>query len=301
MSLLYKIAKPIVRLSGVKKMFELPKEELLRMAEKRNRNRGFSMPTDKKFRYADELISGKYHCLKIETQPQKSKKALLFIFGGGYIIGSDKGDISVAADMGSKSGRDVWFPYYPLCDKEHSVRHAFEMVYETYRKMLCEYEPQNIAVLGFSSGAALSIGLCLHNNVQENPLAMPGMIIACSPGSVPLSEEEKAKMAALDEKDLCVPASFMGTICEIMENGENLPEYMISGVRGDFTDFPMTHFYYGSDEVLYAEAEYFAKAYEKYGAEYKMHIGEGMFHCYPMMPYFPEAKAAYNEIIDILK
>lgn len=29
MSLLYKIAKPIVKLSGVKKMFELPKEELL--------------------------------------------------------------------------------------------------------------------------------------------------------------------------------------------------------------------------------------------------------------------------------
>ena len=69
----------------------------------------------------------------------------------------------------------------------------------------------------------------------------------------------------------------------------------------DFTDFPMPHFYYGSDKVLYAEAEYFAKAYEKYGAEYEMHIGEGMFHCYPMMPFFPEAKAAYNEIIDILK
>ena len=108
-------------------------------------------------------------------------------------------------------------------------------------------------------------------------------------------------MEALNKKDLCVPASFMETIREIMENGENLPEYMISGVRGNFTNFPMAHFYYGNDEVLYAEAEYFAKAYEKYGAEYKMHVGEGMFHYYPMMLYFSEAKTAYNEIIDILK
>ena len=130
MSLLYKIAKPLVKLLGMKKMFEQPKDELLRMAEKRNRNRGFRMPTDKKFRYGDERIFGKYHCLKIETQPQKSQKALLFIFGGGYIIGSDKGDISIAADIGSKSGRDVWFPYCPFCDREHSVRPAFEMVYE---------------------------------------------------------------------------------------------------------------------------------------------------------------------------
>lgn len=301
MSFSYKIAKPLVKLFGVKKMFEGTKEDLYRMAEKRNKNRGFQMPMDNKCRYTDEMILGKYHCLKMETGQTKSKKALLFIFGGGYIIGSDQGDLSLAADIGRQSGRDVWFPYYPLCDAKHSVKGAFEMVYEVYQKMLLEYEPENIAILGFSSGAALSLGVCLHNNVQENPVAMPGLIIACSPGSVPLSKEERDKMEALDKLDLCVPASFMETIRAIMENGENLPEYMISGVRGNFSNFPMTHFYYGSDEVLYAEAEYFAEAFKKYGARYEMHVGEGMFHCYPMMPYFPEAKEAYNEIVEILR
>lgn len=66
-------------------------------------------------------------------------------------------------------------------------------------------------------------------------------------------------------------------------------------------NFPFTHFYYGSDEILYAEAEYFAKAYDNYQAKYVMHVGKGMFHCYPLLPYFPEGKAAYKEIIEILK
>jgi acetyl esterase/lipase len=284
----------------MKKMFAGSKEELLKRAEKINRKRGFVKLNSLRCQYKDEMICGNYHCLKIETQPVKSKKALLFLFGGGYIIGPDAGDLRVASDMGKQSGRDVWFPYYPLCI-DHSVKIAFKMGYEVYKKMLSEYEPHNIAILGFSSGGALAIGICLHNNAQPKPLPMPGLIVASSPGSVPLSEEEKRKMAILDEKDLCVSASFMETIREIMEHGENIPEYMLSGVRGNFSNFPLTHFYYGSDEVLYAEAEYFEKAYDNYQAKCVIHVGEGMFHCYPMLPYFREGKAAYKEIIEILK
>lgn len=300
MSIIYRIAKQMMKLSGMKKMFAGSKGELIKRAKKINRKRGFVMPNDSRYRYKDEMICGHYHCLKIETQPAKSKKALLFLFGGGYIIEPDTGDLKVASDIGKRSGRDVWFPYYPLCI-DNSVKDAFEMVYEVYQEMLLEYAPNNIAILGFSSGGALAIGICLHNNVQTKPLPMPELIIASSPGSVPLSDEEKQKMAMLDEKDLCVPASFMETIREIMEHGENIPEYMISGVRGNFSNFPLTHFYYGSDEVLYAEAEYFANAYDTYQAKCVIHVGEGMFHCYPMLPYFPEGKAAYKEIIKILK
>ena len=79
-----------------------------------------------------------------------------------------------------------------------------------------------------------------------------------------------------------------------------LPDYMLAGPYGDFTGFPKTVFYYGSDEVLYAEAEYYEAAFKKYGARCEMHVGQGMCHCYPMFPYFPEAKQAYREIVQRL-
>ena len=65
--------------------------------------------------------------------------------------------------------------------------------------------------------------------------------------------------------------------------------------------FPMTHFYYGGDEVLSVEAEYFAEAFEKYGVPCQIHIAPGMCHCWPSFSFYPEGKKAQREIIDLLR
>ncbi|MCD7861950.1 MAG: alpha/beta hydrolase [Lachnospiraceae bacterium] len=300
MSIRFQIASALVKASGMKKLWALPREELLEKAWKLNRNRNFQIPKRKQLRYTEQTILGQYSCLKIETQPTPSKRALLFFFGGGYILGPDDGDVKLAEKFGKASGRDVWFPYYPLCT-EHCVKETFEMAYETYRQMLQEYAPEDIALMGFSSGAALALGVCLHNNAQSEPLPMPGLVIASSPGSVPFSDEERQRMAELSAKDVMLDAAFMTTIREIMEHDEQTPDYMLSGICGDFTNFPMTHFYYGSHEVLYAEAPYFAKAFEKYGVPCEFHIGQGLCHCYPAASFCPEGKQAQEEIIGLLQ
>lgn len=299
MSIRYQIAKNLVKLTGIKKIFQLPKEELLQKAEKMNQKRQFRMPTDTKARYTDRMIEG-CHCLTIETQPQKSKRALLFLFGGGMVIGSDAGDLKVARDIGRRSGRDVWFPYYPLCTK-HSMLEATKMVYETYRQMLSEYEAGEIAVLGFSSGAGLALDLITYINMQGSELPKPGKMVLSSPGTCPADETEFAAMKELNDRDVLVDAAYMKTAGEIMAHGDkNVPRQLICITQGDFTGAPMTHFYYGGDEVLAACAKPFAAAYEKAGAKYTMHIEPGMCHCYPMLPYFPEGKKSYEEIIGLL-
>ncbi len=300
MSIRFQIASALVKASGMKKLFALPQDELLEKAGKLNQKRDFQIPTRKQFRYTEKKILGKYHCLKVETQPVSSKRALLFFFGGGYVIGPDDGDVKLAEKFGKASERDVWFPYYPLCT-DHCVKEAFAMAYETYRQMLQEYAPQDIAFVGFSSGAALALGVCLHNNAQPQPLPMPGLVIASSPGSVPFSDEERQRMEQLFPKDILVDAVFMTTVRKIMEHGQQVPDYMLSGIQGDFTNFPLTHFYYGSNEVLYAEAPYFAKAFEKYGAICQFHIGKGLCHCYPSFDLYPEGKQAQQEIIGLLR
>lgn len=52
---------------------------------------------------------------------------MLFLFGGGMILGCDAGDMKAALNMGKASGRDVWFPYYPLCT-HYSMLDAVKMV-----------------------------------------------------------------------------------------------------------------------------------------------------------------------------
>lgn len=101
-----------------------------------NRKRQLHMPKDAKVRYADRLILA-CHCLTMETQPKKSDRALLFLFGGGMLLGPDNGDVKIARDMGRCSGWDVWFPYYPLCS-DHSMLETTQMVYEEIVALLSQ-------------------------------------------------------------------------------------------------------------------------------------------------------------------
>ena len=82
---------------------------------------------------------------------------------------------------------------------------------------------------------------------------------------------------------------------------KGLPEYMLDGTVGDFTDFPKIYFYYGENECLYAFAGEFRKAMEKYHVPYEIIVGKGMCHCYPLARYFREGREAQDQIIELLK
>ena len=160
--------------------------------------------------------------------------------------------------------------------------------------------------MGFSSGAGLSLGIFLHNNALGKPLPMPGRIIAVSPGGLPNNNKAESKeiwekLEALNQKDILIDPTYFNTAMEIMTGQEDVPEYMIDGTSGDFSNFPETYFYYGENECLYAYAEYFEKAMKKYDATYEIIVGKGMCHCYPLLRFFREGREAQDEIIKLLK
>lgn len=297
MSIRFSIAKFIVKLSGYKKIFALPHDELLTKMEKINGKRGFKIPKDRHFIYGDvKVYDDKYHCLTIQKNEEKAKRAILFCYGGGMIIAPDKDDIKKGIAFGKDCNMDVWFPYYPLCT-DHSIKDLYEMIFETYKKMIDVYEAENITVLGYSSGGAIAIGLGLYNNYLGRPLPMPRRIIASSPGCCPNKPKQIEKMNVLNEKDVLLDSKFMESVHEFMEHGEkDIPEFMLSGYAGDFSNMPPIDFWYGSDEVLYAFADDFIDACKKAGVAYTLNIGKEMCHCYPMLKLFPEGKEA-NEAI----
>ena len=150
-----------------------------------------------------------------------------------------------------ETGCDVWFPFYPLC-MEHCITETYAMVYECYRKMITLYGGGNVSTCGFSSGGALALGIAAHNNAQPEPLPQPRHIVAVSPGEVPWNDAERARMQALNKRDVSIDYAFMVTVEKFMRHGcENVPDYMLSGSRGDFTGVGDIHFFYSADEVLY--------------------------------------------------
>ena len=323
MSIFASILRTAYKLSGAKKAFALPEDALRKEIEKQNRHRGVFTSTDRKAYYEMIAVNG-FPCLIVRERPKPSKRAILYFFGGGMVIGPDKGDLPVMRKLCRETGCDVWFPFYPLivihkkkitlipgCDvwfpfyplcMEYCITETYAMVYECYRKMIGLYGGGNVSTCGFSSGGALALGIAAHNNAQPEPLPQPRHIVAVSPGEVPWNDGEKSRMKALNERDVSIDYAFMVTVEKFMRHGcENVPDYMLSGSRGDFTGVGDIHFFYSADEVLYGALPDFEEACKRANVPYTVSARPKMVHCYCMLPIFKEAKEDFAKIVDILK
>lgn len=229
------------------------------------------------------------------TFSEASDKALLFIYGGGMVSEADMTDIGPAMRFAEDTQREVWFPFYPLC-LDYSAMTSLEMVYGCYREMLKLWLPQDICVLGYSSGAGLALALCHLLREQRDP--QPEKLILFSPGSITDDEAWHQRARHLARKDVLVDYQFLGSIRTIMEHGEQLPEWFLNPWSGGFEGFPRCHFWFGGDELFAASIPNFESACREAGVPYTVTVGDRMCHCYPFIPGpdFPEKQAALRQI-----
>ena len=300
---LYGLVKSAVKKAKLKQSLVGTKEEVLARAAQMNKKRSFQIiPADSKAHYTDHLIGGEYHCIETDIQTTRQERAILFVFGGGMILGSDKGDVGLCRKIAQETKSDVWFPYYPMCH-EHDMLENVKMIFECYEKMLRFYKPESIVFLGFSSGGALLLDLITYINELRDAgrdIPMPGLLIPVSPGSVPINDMERERIKKLDKKDIMIPASYMELAREIMCCGNEVDEKYLATAHGDFRNAPETHFYYGSHETLYAFAPSYAKSFTKAGAQCVIHVGRGMHHCFAMQYFIPGCKPAFDQIIGLI-
>ena len=300
MSIRYEILKRLVKAAGIKKRWTgMSVEELLEDRRKQNAENRIPELKDDAFSITKIEVMG---CPELKLiHKEKTERANLFLIGGGMISAPRPGSIRKALRFAKETGLDVYVPYYPLCT-EYPLSRAYEMIHETYKEMLKDYNADHISVLGTSSGGNLALGMIPYINDGHDDVPVPSHILAISPGTCADSEEEWQRMLELDEKDVAIPAQYMKTAVEVMRHGDmSVPDYMIWLQRGDFTGCPRVTFIYGSDETLYACAPSFEKAMKKYSVDYKMIVGEGLFHCYPVFPICPEGKEGWKMMIRLMK
>ena len=299
MSFQYEALKRLARMIGLKKMWGGDVEKLIEKKKKQNAKTVIPELHDPEIEIGRIEVMG----FPVLTMRHRSgaKKTALFIIGGGMVSAPRPNAIRKTLRFARETGLDLYVPYYPLCT-DYPLTKAYEMIHETYCLMLRSCPPQNISLLGTSSGGNLALGLVAYINANRLDTPMPGHIMAISPGTCVADEEEWERMLALDKLDVAIPAQYMKDAEIIMRHGDDsVPDYMIRLQNGDFTNCPRVTFMYGSDETLYAIAPSFERAMEKYGVEYEMIVGEGMFHCYPVIPVVPEAKEGWKQMIERMK
>lgn len=65
---------------------------------------------------------------------------------------------------------------------------------------------------------------------------------------------------------------------------ENVPDYMISGSRDNFSSAGDIHLFYSADEVLCGALPDFEEACKRAGVSYTAFARLKMVHCYGMLP-----------------
>ena len=300
MSLKYEILKRLVRAANIKRMWTgMRTEELLENRRRKNARNPIPELKDDAFMSSRIEVMG---CPVLKfIHKERTNKANLFLIGGGMISAPRPGSVKKALRFARETGLDVYVPYYPLCT-DYPLTRAYEMVHETYKVMLRDYGEGHISVLGTSSGGNLALGMVPYIHDGHNVTPMPGYILAISPGTCVDTDGEWQRMLELEKKDVAIPASYMKTAVEIMRHGdESVPDYMLWLQRGDFTGCPKVTFIYGSDETLYACAPSFEAAMKKYGVDYEMIVGQGLFHCYPVFPICKEGRDGWDLMIRLMK
>lgn len=290
----------MVKASGLKKRWVgASTEDLLEARRKQNARNSIPELQDDAFDISQIKVMG-FPVLRL-IHKKRANRDNLFLIGGGMISAPRPGSIKKALRFARETGLDLFIPYYPLCT-DWPLTKAYEMIHATYREMLKEYAPERISVLGTSSGGNLALGMVPYINDGHGDTPMPGHIMAISPGTCVETDEEWQRMLELDKVDVAIPAQYMKTAVEIMRHGDDsVPDYMIWLQKGDFTNCPRVTFIYGSDETLYACAPSFEAAMKKYGVKYRMIVGEGMFHCYPVFPIVKEAKEGWDMMVQLMK
>jgi monoterpene epsilon-lactone hydrolase len=140
------------------------------------RGRGFGLPAD----VTVEKVSAGGVAAEWTTTPSADKtRAILYLHGGGYVIGSLDSHRHVAAEAGRAAGCRTLAIDYRLAP-EHPFPAAVDDTVTAYRYLLNNgIAPSGIAVAGDSAGGGLAVGAMLA--IREAGLALPGCGWCISP------------------------------------------------------------------------------------------------------------------------
>jgi epsilon-lactone hydrolase len=126
------------------------------------------------------LTLGGVPALSAVSTSANSRGRILYLHGGGYVVGSLEGYRSLTGHLAKRTGARVDSLGYRLAP-EHPFPAALDDALAAYRAMLEETGPEQIAIAGDSAGGGLTLALLVA--ARDAGLPMPSGALMISPGA----------------------------------------------------------------------------------------------------------------------
>jgi epsilon-lactone hydrolase len=273
---------------------KLPPSDTLSTAERRAQyeraEKAFPTPPDVKVEHVSAPVAPAEW---LRPPVADSGRVVLYLHGGGYVIGSPRSHRHLAAAIADAARASALLLDYRLAP-EHPYPAAVEDATAAYRWLLDgAVAPGRIVIAGDSAGGGLTVATLLA--LREAGLPLPAAGVCISPW-VDLTcggETYRTKAAA----DPIVTRAGVAQMAQAYLGATPPRSPLASPLFADLRGLPPLLIHVGSEEVLLDDARLLAERARAAGVEVGLEVYERMIHVWHwFLPMLDEAQSAVEAI-----
>ena len=232
----------------------------------------------------------------IRNDTRDGDKALIYLHGGGYILGSAKTNVALPVRINKFSGIPVLSIEYRLAP-EHPFPAGLMDALGAYRWLLTHgYDAESIGVFGDSAGGGLALALALI--ARDEGLPQPGALAVLSPSTDQTrSGDTQTTLGDFDP----ILGSGPGSPGHVYAGDTPLTNPLVSPIYADLAGMGPLLIQVGTRERLLSASVRLARRAREAGVDVTLDVWEGMWHVWQDHPTVPEAEQASREISEFFR
>jgi len=249
------------------------------------------LPRPRRVDYVDTVVGGIPAIVATPVDDATGaarSRHLLYIHGGGYVVGSPRSHIALAARLARLADATATVIDYRLAP-EHVYPAAIDDCVAAYRALAADVDPSTITIAGDSAGGGATLSTMCALRDAGDPL--PGAGYLLSPWTDLTGSGESVSTRA--HADPMIDGTLIADAGRIYAGDTPLDDPGVSPLFADLDGLPPMLIQTGIDEVLLSDSTRLAEKARAAGVDVTLDLAEGMWHVYQgFARYVPEATDA---------
>jgi acetyl esterase/lipase len=237
---------------------------------------GMTRPAPDGVRVRSVTLGGR-PALEIRPDTADGGRRLLYLHGGGYVIGSPGTHTGLVGELALRAGLSAVSVDYRLAP-EHAFPAAVDDGLAAYRELLATgTDPRDLVLAGDSAGGGLVLATLLA--ARDAGLPLPAAAVLFSPWTdLTLSGASIRDKAGVDP--VFASVDDLRPFVEHYAAGTDPSHPLLSPARADLTGLPPLLVQVGTDELLLDDSVLLARRADAAGVDTVLEVGSGLPHVY---------------------
>jgi acetyl esterase/lipase len=243
------------------------------------------------------VMAGPVRAEWIEPAGAQFHRVVLYLHGGGYMMGSLDTHRNLAARLAIASSARVLLVDYRLAP-EHPFPAALEDTLAAYRWLLIEgVDPAGIAIAGDQAGGGLAVAATIA--LRDNRAPLPAAVVAISPWTdLAFSGRTILRNAA---KDATLSLELLAYYAQNYLQGAMPTNPLASPLYARLGGLPPLLIHAGANEILRDDATRLGDKALRAGLDVSIEVYADQPHAFQIFDMLPEAEASVQRLGAFIK